>query len=556
MGHIVTCCFVIAAGFLPASKVQAGEPRRPNVLFLMTDQQRFDTIAALGNAHIYTPNLDRLVKRGLVFTNAYATCPVCVPSRYTIRTGCQPPTTRAFSNGRSKTVAGQAASMTGRCGSYLAQTMKVLGYRTFGIGKFHTQPWDEKLGYDVHLHSEELYGTPDQRRRDAFAAWIAREHPAYNFIEGLMGERTEMYYMPQMSPMPASCTVERWAADRAIEQIRSDDPRPYFGFVSFIGPHPPLAPPIPFNRMYDPDRMPNPICGNLQTDHLDEQIPWMNYAVWAEDINNAHARVLKARYYGEISYIDDCIGMILDAVEARGDADNTLICFFADHGDHLGDHHAWQKESFFEASCHIPFLVSWPARLSRAERRSELVCLADLFGIATRAAGKVELREGTDVLAMVAGKARPRERLIGYYGEPGTRRFKVMVRQGRWKYIYLANGGRKQLFDLAADPEELKNLADSRSDVVGALHQEAIAACQMPGARDALKDGDLRRFSFAARPLRRIYQFDRSRGVTGFPNKPGDVLKGPRSRLSPQAPRQIGGQRQEQDNRQRVIQQR
>ena len=163
------------------------------------------------------------MKRGLVFTQAYATCPVCVPSRYTIRTGCQPPTTRTFSNAHSMPAAGQVASMTGRCGPYLAETMRDLGYRTFGIGKFHTQPWDEKLGYDVHLRSEELYGTSEQCRRDDFAAWIAREHPAYDFIEGLMGERTEMYYMPQMSPMPAACTVERWAADRAIEQIRSDD---------------------------------------------------------------------------------------------------------------------------------------------------------------------------------------------------------------------------------------------------------------------------------------------------------------------------------------------
>ncbi len=527
MRRIVIVCLLAAVGLLPGARVRADGPHKPNVLFLMTDQQRFDTIAALGNAHIYTPNLDRLVKRGLVFTQAYATCPVCVPSRYTIRTGCQPPTTRTFSNAHSMPAAGQVASMTGRCGPYLAQTMRDLGYRTFGIGKFHTQPWDEKLGYDVHLRSEELYGTSEQRRRDDFAAWIAREHPAYDFIEGLMGERTEMYYMPQMSPMPAACTVERWAADRAIEQIRSDDARPYFGFVSFIGPHPPFAPPIPFNRMYDPDRMPNPICGDLRADHLDEQIPWMNYAIWAEDINNSHARVLKARYYAEISYIDDCIGRILDAVEARGDSDNTLICFFADHGDHLGDHHAWQKESFFEASCHIPFLVSWPARLPKAERRSELVCLADLFGIATRAAGKVELREGVDLLATIDGKARPRTCLIGYYGEPGTRLFKVMVRQGEWKYVYMANGGREQLFELAGDPNELKNLADSRTDVARALHKEAIAACRTPGARDAVDGDDLRRFPFAARPLQRIYQFDRSRGVSGFPDKPGDVLKNP-----------------------------
>jgi arylsulfatase len=172
--------------------------------------------------------------------------------------------------------------MTGGCGPYLADTMKRLGYRTFGIGKFHTSPWDEKLGYDVHLHSEELYATPDQRARDSFAAWIRAERPAYNFIEGLMGERTEMYYMPQMS----RC--------RRMPQLRGGPPRARSSRLAKVaasltsGSSPssgrirPTLPPIPFNRLYDPDRLPNPIRGELEVDHMDEQIPWMNHAIWAE----------------------------------------------------------------------------------------------------------------------------------------------------------------------------------------------------------------------------------------------------------------------------------
>jgi len=497
---------------------------QPNILFVMTDQQRFDTIAALGNPHIYTPNLDRLVARGVTFTQAYSTCPVCVAARYTLRTGYQPPTTRIFSNRRSAPAAGQPEGMEDRCGPYLARTMQRLGYRTFGIGKFHTQPTYEDLGYEVHLHSEELYATPEERRRDAYAAWIAREHPAYDFVEMLMGERTEMYYMPQMSPQPARVTVESWAADRAVEQIGARDGRPWFGFVSFIGPHPPFAPPLPFNRMYDPDRMPNPVRGDPATDHMDEQIPWMNYLIWAEDINDSHARVLKARYYGEISFIDGCLGRILDAVDARGDADNTLICFFSDHGDHLGDHRAWQKESFFEASCHVPYLVSWPARLPRDTRRDDLVCLTDLFGIATHAAGATETRDGIDALGLLAGEAPPREAIIGMYEEPGTPHFKVMVRDRQWKYIFMANGGREQLFDMLSDPQELRNCAAGRPDVVGQMRAVAAQACDAPGARDALDAHGLRAFEYRDRPRKRIYQFDRSRGVTGFPDRPQDVL--------------------------------
>jgi choline-sulfatase len=498
--------------------------KKPNILFLMTDQQRYDTIAALGNEHIYTPNLDRLVARGLAFENAYSSCPVCVAARCNIRTGREPPTTRVFSNRLSDPAPGQKATINGRCGPYLAEVMAARGYRTFGVGKFHPAQVNEDLGYETRLKSEEMYGSPAQRANDDYASWIASKHPDYNFIEGLMGERTEMYYMPQMSPMPAEATVERWAADRAVEQIRADGDRSFFGFVSFIGPHPPFAPPIPYNRMYDPDRMPNPITGNRATDHADEQIPWMNEIIWAESINEPHARILKARYYGEISYIDNCIGHILDAVEERTDAGNTLICFFSDHGDHLGDHQAWQKESFFEASCHVPFLLSWPDRQLPGAKRKELVCLTDLFGIATHAAGRPEIRDGVDVLAHLANEAAPREVLAGFYGEPGTPQFKLMVRKGEWKYIYLANGGREQLFNLQNDPHEIDDRTAAEPEIRARMRSIAIGACSVPGARAALDGADFLSLPYHERPRKRIYQFDGSRGVTGFPGHPSDVL--------------------------------
>ncbi|HUT17969.1 MAG TPA: sulfatase-like hydrolase/transferase, partial [Anaerolineae bacterium] len=304
-----------------------------------------------------------------------------------------------------------------------------------------------------------------------------------------------------------------------------DDGRPYFGFASFIGPHPPFAPPVPFNRMYDPDRMPNPVRGDLETDHMDEQIPWMNHVIWAEEINDPHARVLRARYYGEITYIDDCLGRILDAVEARGDGDNTLICFFSDHGDHLGDHNAWQKESFFEASCHVPFLVSWPQRLPADERREELVCLTDLFGVATGASGEVEARDGIDLLGMLEDSAQRRPFVIGMYGEPGTPRFKVMVCDPTWKYVFLANGGGELLFDIADAPLELHNQMPQREGVGRLMREAAVAACGVPGAADALAGQDLSVFPYEERERRRIYQLDRSRGVTGFPERPQDVLE-------------------------------
>ena len=499
---------------------------RPDILFIMTDQQRFDTIAALGNSHIYTPNLDRLVRRGVTFSNAYATCPVCVAARYTIRTGCEPPTTRVFSNAKADPVAGQAKEMEARCGPYLARVMSRLGYRTFGIGKFHTYPWDEDVGYQTLWRSEETYHPP-AREGDDYGSWLAREHPEFDFLEQQMGERSEMYYIPQRSPLPAELGAEWWVADRAVEEIsKSDDSRPFFGFVSLMGPHPPLAPPIPFNRMYNPDRMPDLVLGNVEEDHQDEEIPYMRHAIWADAINPELAKIVKARYYGEITYLDHCLERILDAIEARPNSENVLICFFSDHGDLLGDHHGWQKQNFFEASCRVPLLLSWPAIFPAGVVRTELISLADLFGIATQAGGVCELREGIDVLKMLRGECLPRQYFIGMVELPGSHDFKLMVVTDEWKYIFMANGGREQLFNLRQDPNEASNRIGSAPGIRDDLHALGAKACGVPGAIDALDGDKLRVLPFRERARMRIYQFDRSHGVLGFPNKPEDALQG------------------------------
>jgi choline-sulfatase len=398
--------------------------------------------------------------------------------------------------------------------------MDQLGYRTFGIGKFHTIPHDEDIGYDIYLQAGEM-GGPD----DAFVKFIAQQHPAYAHIEQLHGERTNMYYAPQLSPLPAELTMEAWAADRAVEQMSLADERPFFGFVSFIGPHPPCAPPVPYNRMYDPDRMPDPILGDPAIDLMDERVVWNNYFIYAEDISAAQVRNLRTRYYGEVSFIDACIGRILDAIEARPDGDDTLICFFSDHGDYLGDHRAWQKENFYEQSCHVPFLISWPGRIAGNARRDDLVSLTDLFGLATGAAGRPEPRDGIDLLGLLDGSARGREYLFGFTSAPGDLNFRLMVRKGDWKYNYMANGGREQLFNLADDPHEVVQRLDESPHVARELRQAAIEALDNPSGRRALAGGDLRRFPATKLALERCKQFNSFRGVTDFPENPGDALE-------------------------------
>lgn len=487
---------------------------RPNVLFIMCDQFRFDCIHALGNRTIRTPNLDRLVQRGISYTNAYSPCPVCVPARYVIRTGCEPYHIGCYCNENPEPLSGAApGGVESYCGDYLARAMGKRGYRTFGIGKFHTSPDPyEDLGYEVQIHTEEIPNSFAEKQKDGYASYILNEHPEYAFVEQLHGERTNMYYIPQMSPMPAEHTVEAFVARKAVEQIQKTDDRPYFGFVSFIGPHPPAAPPIPYNRMYDPDGMQNPVKGTPWCDGMDEQIAWMNYLVYADDINDSWARNFKSRYYGEITYIDHCLGTILDEVEKRDDADNTIICFFADHGDMLGDHGGWQKEAFFEQAVKVPFLVSWPQKLQPNTRSDALVSLTDLFGIATGAAGDLDRRDGIDLLG-----GEKRDVLFAAYGRPASDQFKMMVRTGQEKYIYMKNGGREQLFDLEQDPYELVNLAKVQPDRAQALREILYQKCTAEAGLDGSTDhGQLNAIPFTPRKLERLHQFDFSEGILDY----------------------------------------
>jgi len=319
--------------------------------------------------------------------------------------------------------------------------------------------------------------------------------------------------------MPAALTVESWLTGRALEEINRAETQPYFGYISFITPHPPIAPPVPYNRMFDPEKMPDPIVGDPSVDSADDYLGWMNYAVWAESISPLQTRQLRARYMGSIAFIDDCIGRILDAVEARPDADNTLICFFSDHGDHMGDHGAWQKESFFESACRIPMLVSWPVALPAQQRYSGLTALTDLFGLATSASGEAELRDGHDLLRFLREATTQRDSLLGMFGPPGERQFKCMIRRDDWKYIWIANGGRELLFNVRTDPNETRSLAAEHPTTLAQLRAEA---CTILASREltqpALDQRGLKAFSFEPYPRVRIKQF--ARGVTDFGQGP------------------------------------
>jgi len=495
---------------------------QPNVLFVMTDQQRFDTIAALGHSHVSTPNHDRLVERGVSFTNAYSPAPVCVPARHTVRTGCDPITTGYLGNDNDSS----AAYLEDRCGPFLARRMGELGYRTFGVGKFHERPVGLDLGYDSRVTGDDY----------------AADYDVDKAVD--TGRTAAMNMLPQSCPLPPEKRKMSWIADRAVERIRGegdggderdgggdgegDDDAPFFGLVSFSKPHPGWNPSPPFDELYDPDTLPDAIREDRELDHRDEKIPAQNYHFWksrADDTAAETIRAARAHYYGLVTQLDRELGRVLDAVEARDDAENTVICFFSDHGEMLGDHHGWGKTSFFEASARVPFLLSWPAELPAGERCEDLVSLTDLFGIATTAAGDQELRNGVDVLGSLTGDAEPRERLFGYHETPRKTdafsilpNFTLMVREGDWKYVYAANGGREQLFDVAANPRETEDRLDDRPEVAARLRRAAVKRLQAQGGDEYLDNDSLREH-----PYRRI-EMGRYNPDT-YPTRPAEALE-------------------------------
>ncbi|MEI6810204.1 MAG: sulfatase-like hydrolase/transferase, partial [bacterium] len=219
---------------------------KPNILILFTDMQRADTIHALGNNTIKTPHLDRLVNEGTAFTNCYSPSPVCVPARCSFHYGLYPQKTQSFGN----------SSMMADNGNSFQAVLGRNGYRTHAVGKCHFTPDDMALrGFDSRRTQEECRSDP---ATDDYVAWLRRN--GYDDYEP-HGARGEMYYIPQVSTLPARAHPTQWIGDESIRFLKGSKKKtaqPWCLFSSFIHPHPPFAPPKPWHRLYRAPDMPLP----------------------------------------------------------------------------------------------------------------------------------------------------------------------------------------------------------------------------------------------------------------------------------------------------------
>ncbi len=417
-------------------------PQQPNILFLMTDQQRFDTIRALGNPLIQTPALDRLVRDGTSFTSAYCPSPVCVASRCSFLLGQWPHQTGCTTN-----------SPMPQDRTSLMELLNESGYQTHGIGKMHFTPQGRKLwGFETRDYSEEGSGPDD------FTQFLHEN--GYDHVVAPHGERSEYYYIPQPSQLPARLHQTQWVGDKTIQFLsRRDTNRPFFCWSSFIKPHPPFESPVPWNRLYRTVEMPLPF---LPPDYQHLHTYWnrhqnrYKYRDQGRDMNLL--RTMRAAYYAAISFIDYQVGRILEYLESTKILNNTLIVYTSDHGELLGDYNCYGKRAFLDAAARIPLLVRYPERFQPHTQCDTPTSLVDVLPTCLAAAGLPPQTEqsGTDLADIANGKAQ-REAIIGQLAQEATGLYMFLTSQ--YKYIYSAADRQEWLFKRSPGRLDERNLA-------------------------------------------------------------------------------------------------
>lgn len=473
------------------------ETTQPNIVFVITDQQRFDTIAALGHDHVDTPNLDRLVREGTTFTRTYVTAPSCSPSRASLFSGVYPHSLGVLRNEelwRHSWV----------------ELLADAGYHCVNVGKMHTHPWETPLGF----HERHVVENKD------------RDHPSVPFFHDqwdkalwIRGETkpTRTTYRDRPDYRERLGAFE-WELD---EDLHSDvfvgsharwwldshpGDEPFFLQIGFPGPHPPYDPVKRHLDAYRDRPVPPPLRSaedlasqpaalrQLRQQH--QEVDHDAVVHLAEPTEEQSVRQ-RRHYYANITMIDEQIGLLLGALERRGVLDDTVIVFTSDHGDCLGDHGHSQKWNMYEGSVHVPAIVWGPGRVTEGRRVDALTSMMDLGPTVLELAGVTppSWMEAESLLPALRGEPwQGRSHVFSEHARDliltGTE-LMTMIRNERWKLVEFVDSDEGQLFDLDTDPGELVNLWSSQDPAPAEAKRELIGELARWRARSALRTANL-----------------------------------------------------------------
>jgi arylsulfatase len=458
-------------GFLARGASMADAKQRPNILFLMSDQHRGDTLGVDGHPCVQTPNLDRIAKEGVRFRCAYTSTPSCTPARAGLLTGLSPWNHGMLGYSR----------VAVRYRHELPRMLRDAGYYTTGIGKMHWHPQRNLHGFHQTLLDESgRVESPDfvSDYRQWFRQAAPNLDPDATGI-GWNDHRARAYVLSE------ELHPTRWTGDRAVdflEGYQREDP--FFLKVSFARPHSPYDAPPRFVDLYAGASIPPALVGEWAERNAMRGQPHPNDLARG-DLGPDQPLVSRQGYYGNVTFIDEQIGRIIRVLEKRGWIESTLILFVADHGDMLGDHHLWRKTYGYEGSARVPMLVRWPEGMLAGQRgqvRSEPVELRDVLPTFLDAAC-VSIDEsefdGRSLLSLARGETDGWRKTIDlehstcYWPENQW----TGLTDGHHKYIYYAPTGQQELFDLHNDPGELHDLAadPAKASLVGEWRGRMIA---------------------------------------------------------------------------------
>ncbi len=401
----------------------------PNILFVFADQMRGMDMGCAGNPDVRTPAMDSLAADGTLLPNTFANCPVCTPSRGTILTGRYPLSHRALANDLPL----PADETT------IADVLSAAGYRTGYVGKWHLDgvPRDRF--------------TPPGPRRQGFGYWAV-----WNCAHAYFGGKV---YRDAPEPIALEGYEPVGQTDLACEFLRQDDDRPFCLFLSWGPPHAPYDKvPEKYRDMYEPDAI------TLRPNFAEEQLPGFR------PLGRTTRRTL-ADYYAAITALDDQLARLLAVLEETGRADDTIVVFTSDHGDMLGSHGMAKKEQPWDEAVRIPLLIRWPQRIPAGRAAQNVVSTVDFMPTLLSLAGAevpgcVEGRDLADVCLGASGSTDGEDALltepiiVDQAAAQGLGEWRGL-RTRRYTYARWRDGRPWVLYDNAADPYQMTNLADS-----------------------------------------------------------------------------------------------
>lgn len=456
------------------------QSQRPNILWYCTDQQRFDTVGALGNRHVKTPNLDSLVKAGTSFTHAYCQSPICTPSRASFMTGMYPSRIHNCRNGN--------ASWDNHP-PLISKLLADAGYDCGMVGKFHLQSSGHRT---------------EPRLDDGYRYWKFSHAPRDDWNEGhdygdwVRDRGGDLDALRQHKDrVPPELHQTTWVTDCALAFLEQPRSQPWFLTLNPYDPHPPFIPPKVYAEQFDPETMPGPY---FQETDLTQQAALKDVAfqTLAEHPDTFDGKTVQALYYAMIAQLDTQFGRLLEYLDKTAQRENTVIIFCSDHGEMLGDHGLLYKGCrFYEGLVRVPLIFSIPD-LQANVQSSTLVELIDMSATILDIAGveQPKAMQGRSLMPILKGRATEHRKFVRseYFDAldssftQGGLSYGTMYRDKRYKlcvYHYHALG---ELYDLENDPREFRNLWDEpevqgvKYELLEASFNASMQGCIDPGA--------------------------------------------------------------------------